>query len=123
MQCNVDVKETFLHRHLRIRHGLMRAGKEKVHRNDEQTPRYNTIRLKVTAENMANIFARVLLEEFDSVKSHLIAAGIRPDSMPLARLMAGHGYTMILESGEILLLYNFIHSFKPYMQLTLFFHL
>lgn len=112
MQCNTDVKETFLHKHLRIRHGLMRAGKEKVHRHDEQTPRYNAIGLKVTADNMANIFARLLIEEFNTVKCQLNAVGIPLNSMPVARLMAGpseHGYTIELKSGGILFLYNCIH--------------
>lgn len=110
VQCETELKESFLHMHLRLNHGLMRAGFEKVHRHAEQTPKYDAIRLKVTARNIANLFARFLIKKFDVLCLQLEALKIPRESMPLFQLvsMGRNVYTLQIKSGEILLSLSYL---------------
>lgn len=105
MQCDNDFQESLLHKHLRLQHGLKRAGAQKVNRNPEQSPKYDAIQLVVNAKNIANIFARFLVTKFNVMCLQLGAIEITRESMPLCELVSTGptGYVLKIKSGKVLL--------------------
>lgn len=101
IECNEDIYEDILHRHLRQRHGLARAGVKKI-RHNKQRPRYENIRVVVNAENMAGIFIRIAGKSFEDTNAELMRYSEDiSESLPLQKLTLKNGqYKLAIQNGN-----------------------